>query len=48
MREHLIADISFKKDWLLCLCGWEGKAYDKSFYLHRKQIALELDIKLNR
>ncbi len=34
---HFIADISYSKDWLQCICGWEGKAYDlKAYYFHRK------------
>lgn len=38
---HIIADISYSKDWLLCTCGWEGKAYDhKGYYTHRKESPL--------
>lgn len=27
-RTHKIQDITFTPDYLLCVCGWEGKAYD--------------------
>lgn len=25
---HKIKDVSYSRDWLLCICGWEGRAYD--------------------
>lgn len=35
--KHLIADISYARDWLICTCGWEGKALGKlEYFNHRK------------
>ncbi len=27
-KSHVIADIRYATDYMLCVCGWEGKAYD--------------------
>lgn len=35
--KHIIYDISFSRDWIQCVCGYEGKAYDlKAFHAHKK------------
>ena len=37
MTKHVIAEVSYSKDYLKCICGWKGKAYDlKDYYEHRK------------
>lgn len=41
--KHIIADIFYprrdnKKDYLLCVCGWEGLATDiKAYHVHKKE-----------
>lgn len=36
-KSHVIQDISYSQDWLLCVCGWEGKAYSvEAFRNHQK------------
>lgn len=36
---HWIQDIKFSADYLLCICGWEGKAYDETLYRKHRQTA---------
>lgn len=39
-KTHKIKDISYSEDWLLCICGWEGKAYDFiGLRAHQKEAA---------
>lgn len=34
-KEHVIDDISFKKDIIVCLCSWKGPIGD--YRAHRKE-----------
>jgi len=35
---HVIRDISYERDQILCACGWEGSASADRFSEHRKAV----------
>ena len=43
LTKHVILNISFERDWLQCICGWEGKAYDLKDYFGHRKIAPPID-----
>lgn len=45
MIKHIIIEISFARDWVQCICGYEGKAYDIiGFQKHKKDNPLSDDL----
>jgi hypothetical protein len=34
---HIIADINFNSNYLLCSCGWEGKPIQDEFKAHQNE-----------
>lgn len=34
---HLIENVDYSEDSLLCVCGWLGKAYGSDFRKHQKE-----------
>lgn len=40
---HRIEDISYSQDYLLCNCGWEGKALDEDDYKTHKRTSPPTD-----
>jgi hypothetical protein len=43
---HVIENLIYAKDYLLCVCGWEGKAWDLSDFGKHKKASLPTDKKM--
>lgn len=38
LKEHVIDDISYSQDFIVCRCSWKGKTTE--FVAHRKELGL--------